>query len=103
MYSLQYFPHNLHPNNTLFLKGKYEDVDEEIFNPSLGVQATYPVKLDLPTDINSIVEENIVLKLIQQKNDYINNVAKLTGNYKRSSGYLYFKKKKKSNRLIIIV
>ncbi|XP_055315408.1 uncharacterized protein LOC129575597 [Sitodiplosis mosellana] len=86
VYSLQYFPHNLHPNNTLFLNGKDEHAADETINPSLGVQATYPLKLDLATDINLTVENNIVLKLVYQKNDYINDVAKLTGNYKRSKG-----------------
>lgn len=84
VYSLQYFPHYLHPNNTLFLKEDGEDEDGPT-EPSLGLQATFPVKLQISTDINSVVEENIALKLVQQKNDYINGVAKLTGNYKRSS------------------
>lgn len=82
VYSLQTFPHNLHPNNTLFLNA--DNDDDEMYNPSLGVQSTYPRKMDLPTEINTTVEENIVLKLVQQKNDYINEVNKLTGNYKRS-------------------
>ncbi|XP_031618550.1 uncharacterized protein LOC116337797 [Contarinia nasturtii] len=87
VYPLQYFPHYLHPNNTLFLNGNDDDTEEEKFNPSLGIQATYPLQLNLSTDINTVVDENIVLKLVHQKNNYINDVAKLTSNYKRSKSH----------------
>lgn len=87
---MTYFPHYLHPNNTLFLNDRVdneddEDYEEEKFLPTLGVRSTYPLRLQLPTDINSTVQQNIVLKLVQQKNDYINDVDKLIGNYKRAS------------------
>lgn len=97
VYPLTYFPHYLHPNNTLFLNGNPDDYDdncgggdgdaeeEENFPPTLGVRSTYPIRLQLPTDINSMVEQNIVLKLVQQKNDYMNDVEKQIGNYKRAS------------------
>lgn len=96
VYPLTYFPHYLHPNNTLFLNGNNDDNDdfdgggdgeEEAFVPTLGIRSTYPVKLQMPTDINSIVQQNIVLKLVQQKNDYLNDIEKLIGNYKRASQY----------------
>lgn len=87
VYQLTYFPHYLHPNNTLFLND-IEQEDDEMIYPSIGIQATYPVQLRLPTDINTVVEENIVLKLVQQKNNYLNEVVKLTANYKRSSKFL---------------
>lgn len=61
------------------------DVEDEKFLPTLGVRSTYPIRLRLPTDINATVQQNIVLKLVQQKNDYINDVEKLIGNYKRAS------------------
>lgn len=89
---MTYFPHYLHPNNTLFLNGNEDDhgdddmdFEDEKFLPTLGVRSTYPIRLKLPTDINATVQQNIVLKLVQQKNDYINDVEKLVGNYKRSS------------------
>lgn len=85
VYSLTYAPHYLHPNNTLFLNGNENDEDEDLFTASMGVQSTYPVKLDLLTDINVIVDENIVTKLVQQKTNYINDVTRMTANYKRSS------------------
>lgn len=59
--------------------------EDEKFLPTLGVRSTYPIRLQLPTDINATVQQNIVLKLVQQKNDYINDVEKLIGNYKRAS------------------
>lgn len=85
VYSLTNFPHYLHPNNTLILNGNDRGEDDELFTPSLGVQSSYPVKFHLPTDVNSTVEQNIVLKLVQQKNQYLNDITKITGNYKRSS------------------
>lgn len=99
VYPLTFFPHYIHPNNTLFLNGiddSHPDNDddyvggggdEETFIPTLGIRSTYPIKLKLPTDINSIVQHNIVLKLVQQKNDFINDMEKLIGNYKRASQY----------------
>lgn len=88
VYPLTYFPHYLHPNNTLFINGNGRDEDE-LFTPSLGIQATFPVQLQLPNDINTVVEENIVLKLVHQKHNYINEATKLTANYKRSSKCLH--------------
>lgn len=90
MYSLAHYPHYLHPNNTLFLSGRRndnndDDDDTELFTPSMGVRSAYPMQLHLPTSINAKVEQNIVLKLVHQKQDYINNVAKSTNNYKRTS------------------
>lgn len=84
VYTLQYHPHYVHSNNTLFLKDTF-DVDDEPFTHSQGVRSTYPIRLELPTDINSVVEENIVLKLVHQKNDHLNRIVKLTGNYSRAS------------------
>lgn len=95
VYPLTVFPHYLHPNNTLFLNGNddnnddYDGTEEGAFVPTLGIRSTYPVKLQLPTDINSIVQRNIVLKLVQQKNDYINDIERLIGNYKRASQYQF--------------
>lgn len=66
------------------MNGHDEDEDEELFTPSLGVQSSYPVKFHLPTDVNATVEQNIVVKLVQQKNQYLNDITKLTSNYKRS-------------------
>lgn len=107
VYPLTYFPHYLHPNNTLFLNGNDNDDDDdenyggedEKFLPTLGVRSTYPIRLQLPTDVNAMVQQNIVLKLVQQKNDYINDVEKLIGNYKRASKcsstlFIPFKKRK---------
>lgn len=93
VYPLTYFPHYMHPNNTLFLNGNEDERgddeedfgEDEKFLPTLGVRSTYPIRLKLPTDINATVQQNIVLKLVQQKNDYLNDVEKLIGNYKRSS------------------
>lgn len=83
VYTLTTFPHFLHPNNALVLN---ENVDEEeTYTPSLGIRATYP--LQLATDLNAKVEDNIVLKLVEQKNQYLHDVDKLTGNYKRSCRY----------------
>lgn len=84
VYSLNFFPHAVHPNNALFINGTEDD--EDVFNPTLDVQTTYPLPLSLPaTDVNSTVENNIVLKLVQQKSQYISDVAKLSGNCRRAS------------------
>lgn len=88
VYPSTFFPHYLHPNTTLFLNGTDDaddDGEEETFTPTFGIRSTYPIKLPLPTDINSIVQQNIVLRLVQQKNDFINDAEKLIGNHKRSS------------------
>lgn len=99
VYPLTYFPHYLHPNNTLFLNGNEDDCgddddgaaggEDEKFLPTLGVRSTYPIRLQLPTDVNAMVQQNIVLKLVQQKHDYLNDVEKLIGNYKRLSKCCY--------------
>lgn len=86
--SLTNFPHHLHPQNTLFLNGNdNDDEEEDKFSPLLGVKSTYPQKLHMPTNVNEMVEENIVIKLVKQKQNYINKVTKLTANYKRASKF----------------
>lgn len=80
VYTLTTFPHFLHPNNALVLN---ENADEdETYTPSLGIRATYP--LQLATNINTNVEDNIVLRLVERKNQYLSDVDKVTENYKRS-------------------
>lgn len=85
VYSLTKSPHSLHPNNPLTLSGNENDQENDILSPSLHINATYPQQLQLPTDLNSCIEENIVMSLVQQKNQYINDIAKLTANYNRTS------------------
>lgn len=80
VYALTNFPHFLHPNTALILT---DQDDEETYTPALGIRTTYP--LQLATNLNSIVEENIVLRLVEQKNKYLHDVEKFTGNYCRSS------------------
>lgn len=80
VYHLSFSPHFLHPNNSLYLSGQ----DDELFRPSTGVQSTYPQVLAAVTNINEIVEDNIVLRLVQEKNRYISDAAKIAGNWNRA-------------------
>lgn len=80
VYQLNTFPHHIHPNNTLYIKNASDDD----FVPSLRLRSMAPFPLHLVTDVNEFVQHNIVLKLVQQKNQYITDIAKLTGNFKRS-------------------
>lgn len=80
VYTLSSFPHFLHPNNALVLNENGNE--EETYTPSLGIRASYP--LQLATNINTKVEDNIVVRLVEQKNQYLIDVDKITGNYKRS-------------------
>lgn len=66
------------------------DDDEDVFNPTLDIQTTYPLPLVLPTAVNAKIEDNIALKLVQQKNKYIGDVAKTTGNCRRASKLMSF-------------
>lgn len=81
VYTLTNFPHFLHPNTALILNE--QDDEDETYTPALGIRATYPIQV--ATNVNAIVQENIVLRLVEQKNKYLNEIEKVTGNYKRSS------------------
>lgn len=81
VYQLSYYPHFTHPNNTLYLNSCGDD--EFTITPPICV--THPLPLPLANDVNVTVEQNIALKLVQQKNQYLADVSRISTYFKRNS------------------
>lgn len=81
VYQLSYYPHYTHPNNTLYLNSCGDDE----FTITPPICATHPLPLPLANDLNAHVEQNIALKLVQQKNQYIGDVGRISTYFKRDS------------------
>lgn len=82
VYQLSYYPHYTHPNNTLYLNSID---DEEEFTITPAIFATHPLPLPLANDVNVTVEQNVALKLVQQKNQYLADVGRISTYFKRNS------------------
>lgn len=68
------------------------DHDAEPTEVSLDIRASYPYLLERSSDVpghNAPVKENIVMGLVEQKNRYIDEATKVTGNYQRASEALF--------------
>lgn len=81
VYQLSYYPHYTHPNNTLYLNSCGDDE----FTITPAICATHPLPLPLTNDVNATVEQNIALKLVQQKNQYLADVGRISTYFKRNS------------------
>lgn len=82
VYQLSYYPHFTHPNNTLYLNSCGDDE----FTITPPICATHPLPLPLaPNDVNATIEQNIALKLVQQKNQYLADVSRISTYFKRNS------------------
>lgn len=79
VYQLSYYPHSTHPNNTLYLSGCGDDE----FTKTPAICATHPLPLPVANDTNAIVEHNIALKLVQQKNQYLADVSRISTYYNK--------------------
>lgn len=80
VYQLSYYPHYTHPNNTLFMNSCGDD--EFTITPAICV--THPLPLPLAEDVNGTIEQNIALKLVQQKNQYLADVSRISTYFKRN-------------------
>lgn len=70
VYQLSFFPHHVHPNNELVQNRNFSDDDTD----RSRIYSTYPIPLI--TQINSTIEDNVALKLVEQKCQHIYDVNK---------------------------
>lgn len=93
-YSLAYSAHFLHPSNALTLESNgasdesTDDANNESAEVSLDVRASYPHRLQIPDEVpdrDVAVQQNIVMELVEKKNQYLSEVNKVSANYHRAS------------------